>query len=290
MKSAQFRGEFAMVDPGSSPSIQPEILAFYNRGNEQERLQNGIGPIEFARNQELIERHFPPVPAVVFDIGGGPGRYSLWLARRGYEVTLIDPVPLHIEQAQQVSAAQPDHPIAHMEIGDARKLNHPVECADAVLLHGPMYHLVKKADRMQALREVRRILKPGGRLLAVGVSRYASLNVGFTRWFLNDPAYYEMCMNELRDGVHLQPPTWPNLFTTAYFHLPAELSAEIAKAGFVHEETLAVQGMGWLVPDFEEIWGAAEQREILLQIIRVMEKDPVALGMSPHLMAVAHKP
>jgi hypothetical protein len=44
------------------------------------------------------------------------------------------------------------------------------------------------------------------------------------------------------------------------------------------------------VPDFEEIWGAAEQREILLQIIRVMEKDPVALGMSPHLMAVAHKP
>ena len=58
-----------MGTTNSNSTIPPEILAFYNRGNKQERLENGIGPIEFTRNQELIERYFPPAPAVVFDIG-----------------------------------------------------------------------------------------------------------------------------------------------------------------------------------------------------------------------------
>ena len=226
---------------------------------------------------------------MVFDIGGGPGKYSSWLAKRGYEVHLIDPIPLHIAQARQVSASHSDHPIAHMEVGDARKLNHHDECADAVLMHGPMYHLVEKADRIQSLQEANRILKPGGRVLAVGISRYASINVGLTRWYLGDPDYYEMCISEFRDGIHVQPPTWPKLFTTAFFHLPEELGREIQEAGLVHEETLAVQGMGWLVPDFDAVWNDSGYRTKLLEIVRMLERDPVALGMSPHLMAIAHK-
>jgi hypothetical protein len=61
------------------------------------------------------------------------------------------------------------------------------------------------------------------------------------------------------------------------------------EAGLIHEETLAVQGPGWLVPEFEERWKDKGQREVLLTVIRWMEREPVALGMSPHLMAVARK-
>jgi hypothetical protein len=79
------------------------------------------------------------------------------------------------------------------------------------------------------------------------------------------------------------------LFTTAFFHHPDELKTEMEDAGLIHEETLAVQGPGWLVPEFEERWKDKGQRKVLLKVIRWMEKEPVALGMSPHIVAVARK-
>jgi ubiquinone/menaquinone biosynthesis C-methylase UbiE len=277
-----------MTNSSDSPSSLPkEILNYYDRGKEAERLSTGIGPLELARTQELITRYFPPPPAVVFDVGGGPGVYSCWLAKSGYEVHLIDAVPLHVEQARRASQAQPSHPIASLKVGDARKLDYPDASADAVLLHGPLYHLTDREDRLAAIRESKRILRPGGVLLGVGVSRYASTHAGLVRWLIDDPAYLQMCKRELTDGHHVPPPSWPGLFTTAFFHHPDELKTEMEDAGLIHEETLAVQGPGWLVPEFEERWKDEVQRKVLLKVIRWMEKEPVALGMSPHIVAVA---
>jgi len=277
-----------MTNSSDSPSPLPkEILSYYSRGKEAERLSTGIGPLELARTQELITRYFPPPPAVVFDVGGGPGMYSCWLAKSGYEVHLIDAVPLHVEQARRASQAQPSHPITSLKVGDARKLDYPDASADAVLLHGPLYHLTDREDRLAAIRESKRILRPGGVLLGVGVSRYASTHLGLVRWWIDDPEYLQMCKRELTDGHHVPPPSWPGLFTTAFFHHPDELKTEMEDAGLVHEETLAVQGPGWLVPEFEERWKDEGQRKVLLKVIRWMEKEPVALGMSPHIVAVA---
>jgi ubiquinone/menaquinone biosynthesis C-methylase UbiE len=275
--------------PASRASLPPEILSFYSQGHEAERLLKGIGPLERARTQELMLRYLPAPPAVVFDVGGGPGVYSLWLAKAGYEVHLIDAVPLHVEQAKKASDSQPAHPIASCQVGDARRLDCPDACAHAVLLHGPLYHLTERSDRQTALREARRILRPGGLLLAFGITRYASTLVGLVKWWLDDVDYLDMCKQELSDGQHRQPASWPSLFTTAFFHRPDELKYELEEAGLIHEETLAVQGPGWIVLDFEERWKDQRQREILLQVVRWMEKEPAMLGMSPHLLAVARK-
>jgi 2-polyprenyl-3-methyl-5-hydroxy-6-metoxy-1,4-benzoquinol methylase len=70
--------------------LPAEIIDHYNKGQEAERLSTGIGPLELARIKELIGRFFPPAPAVVLDVGGGPGVYSAWLARSGYLVHLVD--------------------------------------------------------------------------------------------------------------------------------------------------------------------------------------------------------
>src|SRR5215212_5220861 len=132
------------------------ILAHYSEGIEQDRLFGGRSQLERVRTQGLLTRHLPPAPAVVLDVGGGPGVYARWLTERGYEVHLVDPVPLHVEQAQGA-----DPKPASATIGDARKLDWPNARVDAVLLLGPLYHLTERDDRLQALREAHRVLRPG---------------------------------------------------------------------------------------------------------------------------------
>ena len=85
-------------------SIEKEIADFYNAGKEAGRLFQGLGCIELARMQEIIARFVPPAPAVVADVGGGPGVYASWLAKQRYEVHLVDQVALHVQQAQQATA------------------------------------------------------------------------------------------------------------------------------------------------------------------------------------------
>src|SRR5262249_25738546 len=155
--------------------IATEILVHYGTGLEIERLRHGAGLLELLRTQDILERTLPPAPGVVLDVGGGPGVYACWLARKGYEVHLSDPIPLHIEQAREAALHQPDRPLASAVQGDARTLDRPTASADGVLLLGPLYHLVERRERMAALAEAARVLKPGGRLFAVGISRWASL-------------------------------------------------------------------------------------------------------------------
>ena len=61
--------------------LPPEVLEHYASGYESERLLHGSSQIELARTQELMMRYIPPPPAVIFDIGGGPGVYSFWVAK-----------------------------------------------------------------------------------------------------------------------------------------------------------------------------------------------------------------
>ena len=128
---------------------------YYQLGEESDRLFAGIGRLERVRSQELLSRFLPPPPATIFDVGGGPGTYSAWLARAGYQVHLVDPILLHLQQARQRSDSQPIFPIRSIVMGDARWLGVPPASADAVLLLGPLYHLLEREDRITAIREAR---------------------------------------------------------------------------------------------------------------------------------------
>ena len=115
--------------------VSDEILDHYtSSGYERERLSTRGGALELLRTQVLLQRFLPPPPAVVLDVGGGPGVYSAWLARLGYEVHLVDFVPLHARMAREQSAEQPDRPIRSAGAADARRLPFREGTADAVLL------------------------------------------------------------------------------------------------------------------------------------------------------------
>jgi SAM-dependent methyltransferase len=70
----------------------------------------------------------------VADIGGGPGRYALWLASLGYQVEHRDLMPLHVEQ---LAADAAEVPGIHTAVGDVRDLDLPDAAVDAVVLLGP---------------------------------------------------------------------------------------------------------------------------------------------------------
>jgi len=113
--------------------IPKEIETHYLQGGESERLSNEWGELERFRTQAILARNLPPAPAVILDIGGGAGAYAFSLAKQGYQVHLIDPVELHLEQARSHAAAS-GVALASIALGNARQLNFPANSADAVLL------------------------------------------------------------------------------------------------------------------------------------------------------------
>jgi ubiquinone/menaquinone biosynthesis C-methylase UbiE len=265
------------------PDLDPDIAAYYARGEEEGRLR-GWGRLEFLRTRELLERFLPPAPAVVLDVGGGPGAYAAWLAGNGYEVHLLDPVALHVEQARAVGG------LAGAEIGDARALPCADASADAVLLLGPLYHLVDAADRVRALTEARRVLRPGGVLAAAAISRFAPTLDGLLKGYMADPEFDQIAERDLRDGRHVNPTRHPGWFTTAYFHLPEDLAREVREAGFELSALLAVEGVGSWLPIVDDWLDDPDRRAALLRAIRRVEAEPSLLGASSHIVAVAAKP
>lgn len=136
-----------------------ELIKYYSQFNEDGRLSDQWGQLEFERSKRLLTKYLPEPPAIIYDVGGAIGIYSFWLAKKHYHVHLIDPVPDHIEQAKSRAAKINAANIQTCKVGDARNLDFEDSSADAVLLMGPLYHLVKKVDRIQALIEAKRVKK-----------------------------------------------------------------------------------------------------------------------------------
>jgi ubiquinone/menaquinone biosynthesis C-methylase UbiE len=270
--------------------LPQEITAHYDLGLEEPRLQRSQGMLEFVRTQEIVRRRIPPPPAVIWDVGGGPGIYSRWLASLGYEVHLLDAMALHVQQAKTASTSQPDHPIASIQLGDARSIPASDRSANVVLLLGPLYHLIEKVDRLASLAEAARILKPNGILICAAISKFASAFDGMCRNFLADPVFLDIVKQDLDSGQHRNPTNHPWYFTTAFFHHPDELAREMAESGFVVDQVLGVEGPGWLLQDFDERWKSPEGRERILWVARALEAEPTLLGMSAHLLGIGRSP
>jgi ubiquinone/menaquinone biosynthesis C-methylase UbiE len=268
--------------------IAKEIDSHYQQAREAERLSAGVGELERVRTQSILRRYLPPSPATIYDVGGAAGVYAFPLAKQGYCVHLIDPVDAHVEQARAHACAS-DVELASIALGDARDLNVSDGAADAVLLLGPLYHLVEQADRLQALREARRILKPRGILFAAAISRFASLIDGLARGFFRDPLFRGIVADDLASGQHRNPGNRPEYFTTAYFHDPEKLVAEVQDAGFGKAELLAVEGPVWSTPHFLDAWNDEAQRQKLLEFLTWIEREKSIVGASGHLIALAHR-
>jgi SAM-dependent methyltransferase len=219
---------------------------------------------------------------VVADIGGGPGRYALWLASLGYQVEHRDLMPLHVEQLSADAAGVPG---VRTAVGDARELDLADASVDAALLLGPLYHLTDRADRVQALREAARIVRPGGPVFAAVISRWALRIDGMLRerTYLKYPGVRPMVDEVDRTGM--LPPFAEGGFV-AFCHRPEELRSEMTDAGLEVADLVSVEGPAYILGDLDELMADPEGRAVALEVARAIEGVPELLGFGPHLLAV----
>ncbi len=265
------------------------IAKFYEESDEGDRLFSGLGLLEFERTKRILKRFLPAPPATVLDVGGGTGPYSLWLAKLGYEVHLIEPSPKLVGQARQSSQKQTDAPLASCVVGDARSLDFQDEIAEIILMLGPLYHLTEKKERGIALRETHRILKKDGVLFAAAIARFASAIDVLVHDLIKDPFMFDAIKQNITSGQHHNPTKSIFNFTDAFFHLPLELKKEIEDADFSVEQLFPIEGIGAVVRNFDKLWKDEKQRNRLLELLELTEKEDCIMGISPHLLCVARK-
>jgi ubiquinone/menaquinone biosynthesis C-methylase UbiE len=270
-------------------SLDSSFYTHYNSSVEKNRLLSiGSNSLEFYRTREILERFLPQKRITIIDVGGGPGRYSFWLASKGHTVHLVDIVRLHVQQAKEAQKRSRVR-LASVTLGDARDLDFEERVADMVLLFGPLYHLVRKRERLKALAEAHRVLRPGGLLFAAAISRFTSALDGSNNGFIKDPAFMKIIKRDLKTGQHRNPKNVPEYFTTSFFHSPVELREELIEAGFKSVNLYALTGFAWLLHRLKQYWTNRLLRNRLLSILRELEQEPSIIGVSDHLLATGRK-
>jgi ubiquinone/menaquinone biosynthesis C-methylase UbiE len=255
-----------------------DLFAYYAAQDEGQRLfRFAHNRLELLRTRELLLRQLPSPPAVVLDVGGGTGVHAAWLARRGYSVHLVDLVSEHVRAAAEDG-------LLTAEVGDARRLTQADASVEAVLLLGPLYHLVDRAERIAALAEARRVLRPGGVLLAAAIGRFmAVLDWAQSGGLTADIA--AKLVPVLYLGVH--DPTLG--FTDAFFHTAAQLQQEVAEAGFANVRVVGIEGPAWSIVDAPGD-DADARFDSALRCAQLTENFAEIVDASAHLMALATAP
>lgn len=261
--------------------LDGRVLRRYELDDEDARLlRPGRGDLIRLRTWDILGRHLP-AGAIVADVGGGPGVHASFLAAAGHQVTLVDPVPRHVEQATARAGSGPAFTSLH---GDARDVPLDDSAFDAVLLMGPLYHLTDPADRALALAEAARVLRPGGKLIAETITRHAYLLDATIREHLDTPGIWDDFSYNIGSGLSHDPDDVREGAFWAYHHHLDEIVPELTQAGFCQVELVAVEGFAWLLGDLE---ARMSDPGLLLHAVRLTETEPSMLGVTAHVIAVA---
>ncbi|WP_405564906.1 class I SAM-dependent methyltransferase [Polaribacter sp. Asnod6-C07] len=267
--------------------INKELEDFYNKASEETRLEKGMGIFEFERIKELIKQHISKPNITIIDVGGGTGKYSEWLAQQNHKVHLIEPVAKHIKLAEK-RAKKLKNPFSVTK-GIAQKLPYKNDTADLVILHGPLYHLQKREDRIATILEAKRVLKKGGIVLGFAINATASTVVGLMNGMIHANSFFEMCKEELTSGIHNTPKDFPFLLADAFYHKPQDLKAEFLEQELKFINLFAVEGMIWLDNEYFANMLDKKKSKTLKALQHLTQNDEYLLPFSPHMMIAVEK-
>jgi SAM-dependent methyltransferase len=264
------------------------IRAYYSKFGEWERLEAPSGALEFRRACAVLDAHLPPL-ARVLDLGGGPGRYSIELARRGHAVVLADLSRELLEAARgKISEAGVMSQIESIDEVDARDLGrYPDAHFDAVVAFGPFYHLLSDAERSGAAREIWRVLASDGLAFVSFIPRLSGL-AGLVERAANNPAQVPAgtLSAALATGVFRNPSD--SGFQEGHYPTPFEMRGLFETAGFSVLELVSLRSVANLLEAAlariqEPVRSEAE--DVLEQVSR----DPAVVATGGHAVLVARR-
>lgn len=261
-----------------------DIAAFYDSGVEAEDARLEQHQLEYDLTWRYLTRYLPPAGSIL-EIGAGTGRYTLALCRRGYAVTAVDLSAALLEQCQRRLAAEHLDGQARFVVADARDLRAVPAAFDAVLLMGPLYHLIFEEDRREALRQATARLRSGGLLFSTHLSRLGVLGDLLRR----APAWIEQS-EEVRWLLEYgrRPDDQPRGGFRGYFARVAELRPLHEAFGL---QTLVVAGVEPAISADDESYNRlpAPQRDMWLDLLFAISTDETTLGASRHLLYIGRK-
>jgi len=251
---------------------------------EWDRLDVMHDRIEYAVTMRALEEYLPGAPATVLDVGGGPGRYALELASRGYGVTLADLSRANLDFARG-RAADAGLRVQALEQADARDLSRFDGAAfDVVLLMGPLYHLLAEQDRRAAVQEALRVLRPGGRLFAAFITRYAPLRF----WAKHNPAFVLEHRAKFEEMIATGQAPDAYGFTDLYLEQPQAIVPFMESAGATSVDLIGCEGVLSMIRDkVNEL--SREDWDYWIDVNYRLARDPATHGIAEHLLYVGER-
>lgn len=268
--------------------MMKSIIDYYSSFDEWGRLDRE--PLEFIINWHYIKEHLPS-NGNVFDNGAGPGKYSMELAKEGYNVTLSDITPKLVEVAREkAKELNLSEQFEGFHVLDATRLEGiPNETYDASLMMGPLYHLQKEDQRVAAVNELFRVTKTGGIVFVAFQSR-----IKMTITSLQYPQYWKPhdnmeSLNEFcKTGIFNHNDE--GRFTGAYYFNIHEINPFMERHGFQTIELIGSSSIGGLLKNEQkQYWEDRDEQQGLINLLIKFAKDPSVLGVSSHLLYIGRK-
>lgn len=154
----------------------PLLEDYYNHFDEDKRLEKRHGYVEFYTNMYFLNKYVVK-KSKILDIGAGTGKYSLALFDKGHEVFAFELMEKHLNIIKEKNSLIP------LYKGNALDLSvFDDNTFDVVILFGPMYHLLKEEERIQALKEAKRVVKKCGYIfVSYCMNEYAVISYGIKK-------------------------------------------------------------------------------------------------------------
>ncbi len=263
-----------------------DIAASYNSDPERERSRLERHQLEYDLTWRYLNRYLPAPASTILEVGAATGRYTLELAKRGYAVTAVDMSTALLEECRKSIANAGLERQVQFVVADARDLSQVAEKGfGAVLLMGPLYHLVEGADRKTALKEAFDRLCSGGILFSSFISRFGimgDLLKNLPGW-IEEQAEVRSVLEKGKD-----PDDYPRGEFRGYF---ARVSEIISLHETIGLETLALAGVEPAISADDESYNRLEgkQRQLWLDLLYEISTEKSILGASRHLLYIGRK-
>lgn len=246
------------------------IREYYKNFDKDNRLINdNSGKLEYEMTMKSLNKYLPKT-GVILDLGGATGVYTFPLAKKGYQMYLADLSPDLIEKAREKSAKAGLDNIISCDVVNAIDLSiYENEQFDAVLLFGPLYHLLDKNEREQCVKEVNRVLKKDGKVFASFIP-YLSGNIAIVDRFFRHPE--QVNVENLR--ATFNSGKFNNLdnngFQEGYYPTSKEIEELFEENNFEKITTFSIRGFGYEKED--ELY-KIQDKEMFEEIINLIEKS-----------------